>query len=1368
MKSKLVWKHYGALLMSILLLVSTLSFSLFQPRQAYAASLADTKEETKSDNTTENGIRKREVTKQTTPDTVIVQEPNVKQEKKISVTEAIRTASELILSSGTISEWEAIGLARAGQTVPTSYLSAVEQELKNKEGYFRKVTDYERIAIAVKAAGGDPTSIAGYNLIEKIYNHDRMLVQGLNGPIFALIALDCGNYQIPEDAKWNRDKLLTEILSKQNEDGGFSLSPGMSDPDITGMTLTALAPYTDKTEVKTASERAVNWLSKSQKPHGGYASAWGEDSSESVAQAIIALTAHGIDPTEARFTKEENNLVSNLMTFRQEDGGFAHVLGGSTNNMATEQALQALVAYDLFMNGKGGLYRFTTGIPEPNPVVQATIRIEGPKGPITAGDISAATALEGLEKLLTEKNIPYRIEDSQYGKYAASINHIDEGQYGGYDGWLFAILRDGKWVIPNVGMAEYTLKESDQVVVYYGGSNTQLIDSITVHPAQPKADEPFTVAIMKTAWDWQAGKQVITPAADVQVAVGNKVEKTNDQGIASIKNGMTAGTYTVTVNDYHDSQAPGIVRSTKELVVATNGTTPGGGGGGGVPVPAKQTITLSVTGDSQKGTILAAKSIELKAGDTAYTVLARELGSKVESRGSGPTLYVEAIDGLGEFDRGPQSGWMYSVNGWFPNYSAGIYTLKNGDVLAWRYTLNLGKDLGADLGGSQLASGAVTESIPMQLDNEINKVGLPIDNMQPIEKVGKTTAVLNAKEKMSASQAEQIQKTLASHTVSLSQNVSAAIETVMKDNEEEVGFVVPAAALPNTISIAIKEQTAERPELVSSLYDFTPDGTKFSKPVYISIKVPVQMDIPDNLSLVWLDEKNNQWIPIPAVIDAKTGIITGKVNHFTKFAVIDRSKIKMAQQHKSVSAEIAAVSRQILNSGELTDWEAFALARAGQNVPASYLLGVEKLLREQKGEFRKVTDYERIALAVKAVGGDPTNIAGYNLIEKIYNHERMTSQGINGPVFALLVLDSGQYNTPAEAKWTRDTLIAWIVQQQNSSGGFPLVKGEEDNVDITAMAITALSSYQERPEVKVAVEKAVHWLSQAQLKNGGYKLFGDENSESVSQVIIALSALGIDLKDKRFVKSNTDLLTNLLSFKNNDGGYSHVMGQPTNEIATEQALMALSAYERFTQGQDRLYHILALQLVETPQLDIEKFVDEHTISPWASAAVYAAYERKLVGGVSTTELRFAPKQPMTRAQFATLLLKAMNESPAMEAKQTFADVKQGSWYYGYVMKAKEKGIIQGATPTLFKPEQPITRQEMAMMITQAFQLKAHPSTRTFKDQSKVYKPALSHVQAVHQQGIMVGYDGYFYPTATVTREMGAVVAVKLHEEMVRK
>ena len=324
-----------------------------------------------------------------------VQQSNISPQAAIStpstdskrVSEAIEKVTKYVLSKPVSSDWVAVGLAKAGVAVPASYNEAFNQHIQSQiVGQARlKITDAERLTIAAVAIGKDPTNTNGVNLLDKIYNSidvantDTMIRQGTNGLIYALIALDTKNYEIPKKARWNREKIVAELLSYQREDGAWSLSTsstGTASYDMTATALIGLAPYTDQPVVKKAVDRAVNYLSVNQGPTGGFDEAFvGGISSEATSQVIIGLTANQIDPRIPMFTKNGINLIDHLLSFQTSDGGFQHTAGDSRSNaMATEQALQALVAFDLFTKGKGILYNFTEVpvVPSPKPDPEPT------------------------------------------------------------------------------------------------------------------------------------------------------------------------------------------------------------------------------------------------------------------------------------------------------------------------------------------------------------------------------------------------------------------------------------------------------------------------------------------------------------------------------------------------------------------------------------------------------------------------------------------------------------------------------------------------------------------------------------------------------------------------------------------------------------------------------------------------------------------------------------------------------------------------------------------------------------------------------------------------------------------------------------
>ncbi len=328
-------------------------------------------------------------------------------------------------------EWTILSLARAGYGVPQSYYDKyyanVERELAEKEGILSKVkyTEYSRLILGLTSIGRDVTNVSGYNLLEKLADFNSVKKQGINGPIFALIALDSNKYEIPVvpgiAVQTTRDMLIDYILQKEitasdGKVGGWALSGKVPDPDITAMALQSLAPYKDDEKVKPYIDRGVQALSDIQKDNGGYLS-WGSINSESIAQVIVALTALGIDPTkDTRFIKGEGHwILSAIMEFYVEGGGFKHLLEGNRDGMATDQGMYALVAYDRFVDGKNSLYDMTdeeiTENLEGNVVLSVPERINGNKGTEFKINVRIGSFPEGSYKLLDGIiNIPDSID----------------------------------------------------------------------------------------------------------------------------------------------------------------------------------------------------------------------------------------------------------------------------------------------------------------------------------------------------------------------------------------------------------------------------------------------------------------------------------------------------------------------------------------------------------------------------------------------------------------------------------------------------------------------------------------------------------------------------------------------------------------------------------------------------------------------------------------------------------------------------------------------------------------------------------------------------------------------------------------------
>lgn len=289
------------------------------------------------------------------PDTILSQIEGLFNGVSTEVLNALSGAIDKTLEKGIEDEWQALGVARYGVTVPSNYLTNLKKNIKSM---LNQPTDYERITLALMSIGQDPTNFEGINFIEKIYNNKELSDQGINAYVFALIALDSGDFEIPKNSVNTRDSLISGILEQKTNDGGWSYGGVTADPDMTAMALTALAPYaSSNSDVKQAVNKAFDRLSSIQENDGGYSS-WGTANSESASQVIIALCANGVDPGSEKFTKNGKTPVDSLLSYQVSGGGFCHVKGGGYNSMATEQAVQALEAYKMFKEGAGGIYTF--------------------------------------------------------------------------------------------------------------------------------------------------------------------------------------------------------------------------------------------------------------------------------------------------------------------------------------------------------------------------------------------------------------------------------------------------------------------------------------------------------------------------------------------------------------------------------------------------------------------------------------------------------------------------------------------------------------------------------------------------------------------------------------------------------------------------------------------------------------------------------------------------------------------------------------------------------------------------------------------------------------------------------------------------
>ncbi|HFJ9464589.1 DUF4430 domain-containing protein [Bacillus cereus] len=282
----------------------------------------------------------------------------------------------------------------------------------------------------------------------------------------------------------------------------------------------------------------------------------------------------------------------------------------------------------------------------------------------------------------------------------------------------------------------------------------------------------------------------------------------------------------------------------------------------------------------------------------------------------------------------------------------------------------------------------------------------------------------------------------------------------------------------------------------------------------------------------------------------------------------DDKKTEQPQQENiqvpsaQLNEAISKTSDKMLQDGIESDWVSVALSRSGKNVPIeaklNYVKSVTEKVEKRINRF-SATDLARTIIMMNAMSADPKNVGGHNLVQKLYESDKVNS--VTGYAFALLAFDTKKYEIPVESKWNRVALVEALLNNQHTDGGWTYnssgSKDSASSVDVTGMVLSALAPYQERSDVKPAIQKAVAYLYNEQLQNGGFSADGQENSNSTAQAIIGLSLVK-DVDQNRLHKA----MQNLLSYQLSNGEFKWLPSdQNGNGMATEQALLALLQFK---------------------------------------------------------------------------------------------------------------------------------------------------------------------------------------------------------------
>lgn len=367
-------------------------------------------------------------------------------------------------------EWTVFGMSRWGGNVPAGWHEGYEALLNDYVTrcggvlHERKYTEYSRVILAVTAMGSDAADVAGFDLTAPLEDFEQTVFQGVNGAIYALLALDAGGY----GSDTIRERYVTHILEKELPGGGWTLMGDTPEADLTAMALQALAKYRSREDVSAAVDRGLEVLS-----------GIGYETSESVSQAIVALTELGISIDDARFVSDGRTLLDLLLEYRNEDGMFRHMSGPEGDLLATEQAFYALVSLALAREG-GSLYQMQgsfctleircdtllSRLEELEPGKAALVPEDGVLLEQTRVEFEPGESVfDVFRRCLREEGLHFEYVDARAydSVYIEGIGNLYEFDCGEKSGWMFCV----NGVFPGLGCSGYTVSEGDEIVFAY-------------------------------------------------------------------------------------------------------------------------------------------------------------------------------------------------------------------------------------------------------------------------------------------------------------------------------------------------------------------------------------------------------------------------------------------------------------------------------------------------------------------------------------------------------------------------------------------------------------------------------------------------------------------------------------------------------------------------------------------------------------------------------------------------------------------------------------------------------------------------------------------------------------------------------------
>ena len=990
---------------------------------------------------------------------------------------------------------------------------------------------------------------------------------------YTLAAYAQGNY----GTNFYENSLLTAVLANQQENGSWE---EFGTVDTTGNMIAALAFYQNRDDVREAIDKAITYLSGQQKETGvfddGQTGTWAAGSNaNSTAMVIIGLAANGINPaTDTRFIKNGKSLLDGLLSFaRSDSSGFSYTNNTPKNELATEQGFRALIAASqVIATGKAyNVYDFSDATVVP---MHATGQgsTQAPKK--STGDTITVSVTIKADTGYWMKNKSVTIPGTDATVYHAFVKALDNSgvtQAGAESGYVRSMEKSGRilaeftngensgWlykvngILPDVGLTSHPISNGDNIVWYYTNDWTLDPDTATF------MDNPKNIVVSGTSIKVKATISGNTATAII----------TADAIKASVENAMKSGDNTVKIALKDTGKAETIAAAIPAVGIKS--------------IISDTRAALNI--ESCKGSISipndTLKAIAEQLGNTDLSVsVATKPASeiKAENINTKDAVIVEVT--LCANDKAITSFGGNALNLSIP--------VNDKFEVGKRYRV---KEISADGSVKTLTGKCVIESGEPVMQTSTTGLSIFVVTTDVVNAFADTVGHWYTDAINYAAENGLMNGTadgLFSPDVTLSRAMVVTILARLDGAARTTGEHWYSSAQQWSIHNGISDGTnmagdISREQLAVMLYRYA------KLKGYDTVKRADLSCFEDYGSVHSWAQSAMSWANASGLISGRSATALAPRGNTTraeaaailmrfcettsKTTESDDAKLNAALTNAASAVLKAAPAPTVGSIGG--EWAVIGLVRSEAIVPsdyfAAYVERVSDYVKKSSGilSTRKCTEYSRITLALTMVGQDASSFASYDLTSPLLDYDKVLSQGINGPIWALLALDSGNY--AAGNKEIRQKYVDYILSKQFADGGWNL-SGTSADADITAMALQALAKYQGQSSVKSAVNAALSCLSKMQNNDGSFSSGELPTAESCAQVLIALSVLDISADDSRFVKSGATVLDALLNYQLSDGSFCHITGGTSNQMAAEQALLALVAVKA-TQSGKSIYQL---------------------------------------------------------------------------------------------------------------------------------------------------------------------------------------------------